>query len=362
MKIKNDSTDPSTNESMEEVNKLADQAAKALASWGELEHFEFIETEGDTFQPSLEEGENQPVIQTEGTELDEYDVVSIEEMETLSEEKIVSILESLLFATDRPQSLTVLKGAFKNTQVSTEDIRRGLDQLQIEYGNNQRGVYLAEVAGGYQLRTKPDNGDYLRRMAKIKTFRVSGPALETLSIIAYKQPMTKAQVDEIRGVESGHLLRALMEKGLVHFAGKSELPGKPMLYGTTRRFLETFGLRNLQELPSLFEIDQLIPEGIGQEQEKVTLGDLTGDLSQETSRSYSEGEEELLKISSDLEKVSTTTDFFEQEKLRQKAQREADRAQEIRERLVIEGTVSESDKKWLDRYESQTLGELSAAK
>src|SRR5204863_3661148 len=101
-------------------------------------------------------------------------------------------------------------------------------------------------------------------LVKGRSFRLSGPALEVLSIVAYKQPVIKSEIDQIRGVESGHLVRALMEKNIVRFAGKSELPGKPMLYATTKEFLELFGLRNIRELPTLSEIDELIPEGIGE--------------------------------------------------------------------------------------------------
>ncbi|MGE0764307.1 MAG: SMC-Scp complex subunit ScpB [Bdellovibrionales bacterium] len=289
----------------------------------------------------------------EGTELEGYDSAAIEVVEELHEDRIASVVESLLFSTDRPQSVAMLKAAFKGTNVKSHHIRRALDQLQIEYAGARRGIYLEEVAGGYQLRTKVDNMDYMRRTVKARPFRVSGPALEVLAIVAYKQPIIKSQIDEIRGVESGHLLRALMEKSLVHFAGKSELPGKPMFYGTSRRFLETFGLRNLNELPSLNEIDQLIPEGIGDEPEKETLDSLTGQLSKEATATYSEGEEELEKIAGELEKVTTTTQFFEQEKARMKAERDAERARDIREAQTVGEMVSVSDQRWLERYERE---------
>jgi len=102
----------------------------------------------------------------------------------------------------------------------------------------RRGVTLEEVGTGFQLRTKVDHLQFIRQSVKARPFKLSGPALEVLSIVAYKQPVTKAQIDEIRGVESGHLLRALMEKNLVLFGEKSELPGKPMFYETSRKFLE----------------------------------------------------------------------------------------------------------------------------
>jgi len=298
-----------------------------------------------------EDKEETSEFSAEGTELEEYASAAIEEVENIPEERLISIVESLLFSTDKPQSVAVLKQAFKGTNVRSHQIRRALELLQTEYAGAQRGVQLEEISGGFQLRTKLDNMEYLRRSVKARPFRVSGPALEVLSIVAYKQPCTKAQIDEIRGVESGHLMRALMEKNLVHFEGKSDLPGKPMLYGTTRKFLEIFGLRNLKELPSLSEIDELIPEGIGDEEERETLDDITCRLSQDAGASYSQAEDELERIADDLQKVATTTEFFEQEKQRMKEERDRERARDIREALTLGETVSDSDQRWLDKYE-----------
>lgn len=287
-----------------------------------------------------------------GTELEDFESAEIEEQEFLEEERVVSIVESILFSTDKPLGLGAIKQAFKGTSVKSHQIRKALDQLAVEYAGAKRGVTLEEVTGGYQLRTKVDNMTYLKRMVKARPFKLSGPALEVLSIVAYKQPCVKSEIDEIRGVESGHLLRALMEKHLVHFAGKSDLPGKPMLYQTTRKFLEIFGLRNLNELPSLSEIDELIPEGIGDVEEKEeTLGDLTASLSQTANSTYSEGEEELHKITSQLEEITTSSEFFEEEKRRQKAKREAERAQDIRDALALGDPVEAKDQRWLERYE-----------
>jgi segregation and condensation protein B len=126
--------------------------------------------------------------------------------------------------------------------------------------------------------------------------------------------------------------------------------------------LETFGLRNINELPTLSEIDQLIPEGIGEPQEeKQTLSDLTGQLSTEVAaKTYSEGEDELLDISGELKAIQTTTDFFENEKRRQKEKRDADRAQDIQERLAVGEAVEEKDKRWLARYELELAAKNAA--
>ncbi|MFN7454665.1 MAG: SMC-Scp complex subunit ScpB [Pseudobdellovibrionaceae bacterium] len=306
----------------------------------------------------------------EGTELDLFESAEIEELEFIEEERLDSIVESVLFASDRPVSLNQLKLVFKGTNIRTEKIKRALDRLAVELAGARRGVSLEEAPGGYQLRTKIDNMNFLSRTLKTRPFKLSGPALEVLAIIAYKQPLIKAEIDEIRGVESGHLLRALMEKNLVTFEGKSDKPGRPMLYGTTKKFLEIFGLRNLRELPTLSQIDELLPEGMTEDEatEKTTLGELTDNLSQNAGVSYTEGEEELMKISEQLQTIDTSTEFFEEEKRKEKRRKEADKASGIREALLVGETVPTRDKNWLTKYDQalaegfQSLDEFDQAK
>lgn len=300
-------------------------------------------------ESSIEEEEES--VELSGTELADFDSGEVEDLEFIDLDQIQSIIESILFSTDKPQSLAAIKQAFSGTQVKSKQIRKAIEDLMVDYASTQRGITLEEVSGGYQLRTKVDNMDYLRRMVKSRPFKVSGPAMEVLSIIAYKQPCVKHEVDEIRGVESGHLLRGLMEKGLVAFAGKSELPGKPMLYATTRKFLEIFGLRSLEELPSLSEIDDLIPEGIGgEEEEKETLDQVADRLASEEMTSYSQGEEELEKITDTLSGINVSSEFFEQEKQRMKDKRDAERARDLQEALDVGEEIADKDQKWLERY------------
>lgn len=293
-------------------------------------------------------------VDLEGSELEGFESAEIDELEFVEDEQAESIVESILFASDRPVSLASIKEVFKGTNIRKDKIKRILDQLATEYASGRRGITLEEITGGYQLRTKIDNMNFLKRTVKSRPFKLSGPALETLAIVAYKQPVVKSEIDQIRGVESGHLLRALMEKGLCNFEGKAEnLPGRPMQYGTTRRFLEIFGLRNLKELPSLSQIDELLPEGIGEEEEqKPTLSMVTDSMSQEVKEvSYSQGEEELGKIEDELNTISTSSDFFEQEKIRQKQKREAEKAQDIRDALAVGEDVPKRDLNWLKKYE-----------
>lgn len=321
----------------------------------------FTEEEPASFLPEADESELQAaeelpnVESVEGTELDAFESAEIEEVEFVEEEQLDSIIESVMFASDRPVSLNSLKLVFKGTNIRGDKIKRALDRLAVELAGARRGVTLEEVPGGYQLRTKVDNLQFLTRTLKARQFKLSGPALEVLAIVAYKQPVIKHEIDEIRGVESGHLLRALMEKGLVTFEGKSDLPGKPMLYATTKKFLEIFGLRNLKELPTLSQIDELLPEGMTEEEAKPTLSQVTDSMSQAIGQSYSDGEEELMKIEDQLTSINTSSEFFEQEKLRQKQKRDAEKAQNLREAIAMGETVSNRDRNWLARYDEALM-------
>ena len=300
---------------------------------------------------------NAEQIDLKGSELESFESIEINEINFIEDEQAESILESILFASDRPVSLLTITEVFKGTNIKKNHVRKLIDSLSVEYAGGRRGVSLEEVTGGYQLRTKIDNMNFLKTTVKARPFKLSGPALETLSIVAYKQPVVKSEIDQIRGVESGHLLRALMEKGLCNFEGKAEnLPGRPMQYGTTRRFLEIFGLRNLKELPTLSQIDELLPEGITEDEPKPTLSMVTDSMSEQImDGGYSQGEEELNKIESELSEISVSSDFFEQEKIRQKQKKDADKAQDIRDALTVDEAVSNRDKNWLLKYDELLL-------
>lgn len=146
-------------------------------------------------------------------------------------------------------------------KISRSDILQALEELASEYRDSpQRGIVLAEVANGWQFRTKPENAAILQQFYQPKPTKISKPSLETLAIVAYKQPITRVEIDLIRGVDSGGVLKTLLEKNLVRIVGKKDEPGKPMLYGTTQDFLELFQLKGLQELPTLKEFRELEEE------------------------------------------------------------------------------------------------------
>ena len=136
-----------------------------------------------------------------------------------------------------------------------------VEELNAEYIKHGRAFEICAVAGGYQLRSLPEFAPYLQQILKTRPLRLSQAALETLAIVAYRQPVTRAEVEQIRGVDAGPVLRGLIERKLVRIAGHRDVPGRPMLYATTRRFLEVFELSKLEDLPTLRDLQELAPQG-----------------------------------------------------------------------------------------------------
>ena len=166
-----------------------------------------------------------------------------------------SIVESLLFVSDAPLSLERLCALLE--EFERGEIREALMALTADYRLRGGAVVLAEVGGGYQFRTLPEYADYLRRLMKSKPPKFSQSALETLAIVAYRQPITRAEIEYLRGVDCGGVLKTCLDKRLIRILGKKDIPGKPLIYGTTREFLELFSLRDLASLPTLKEVQEL---------------------------------------------------------------------------------------------------------
>lgn len=166
------------------------------------------------------------------------------------------ILEALLFVTAEPIPVTrflALLGA-----VTKQEVDQALASLSHDYEQEGRGLQLAEVAGGYRIVTKAEFAPWLKRLEKVKApSKLSRSALESLAIIAYKQPIVRGEVEQIRGVETSGVIRTLLERKLVRIVGRKEEPGRPIMYGTTKVFLEHFGLRDLSQLPPLREFKEL---------------------------------------------------------------------------------------------------------
>lgn len=162
-------------------------------------------------------------------------------------------IEAVLFTLDEPITVNRLKDLFQGSK--PEEIKEALAGLQKDYDDGGRAFALQEIAGGWQLLTRPEHADIIGKLKKAKADRkLSAAALETLAIIAYKQPIKRVDIEAIRGAASGELVRALMERNLVKIAGRDEVPGSPLTYGTTKEFLDTFGINSLEDLPRPEEV------------------------------------------------------------------------------------------------------------
>ncbi len=169
-------------------------------------------------------------------------------------EEIKPIVESLLFAAEEPVSLRKLTDIIEG--VDSLEIQEAITQLKSDYDVQGRSFQIEEIAGGYQLFTRPEYYEWIAKLRKKSgETKLSQAALETLAIIAYKQPILRANLEAIRGVQSGQIIRLLMEKDLVKVVGRDESLGHPLLYGTTKKFLEYFGLKDIKDLPKIEELE-----------------------------------------------------------------------------------------------------------
>ncbi len=168
-----------------------------------------------------------------------------------------TIIEALLFASDQPVSAGKLRGCIEtDDEVPVAEI---VDQLNDWYAQQERAFFIMEVAGGYQLVTRKEFEPYVKKLyVNASRMRLSQAALEALAIIAYKQPVSRPEIDDIRGVNSDSVVRTLLERDLIRVKGRAEQPGRPLLYGTSDEFLRYFGLNSLDDLPRLKEIDEIL--------------------------------------------------------------------------------------------------------
>ena len=179
-------------------------------------------------------------------------------MGTPMEKSLKLIIEALLFSSDRPLTAREITSWLPGETLGA--VKEALEALRADYDALERSYCLREVAEGYQFRTRSRYAPFVLRMLKTSPARLSRAALETLAIIAYKQPIIRNEIERLRGVDVGGILRTLLEKGLIRIMGRKSLPGRPLIYGTTRRFLEVFDLKDLQSLPKLKEIKEFGPD------------------------------------------------------------------------------------------------------
>lgn len=204
--------------------------------------------------------ETAPVSEGNGAPDDAAREANVEAMnsqtEAIGARELKAILEAVLFVSPEPMPVARLMSIVGT--VSKTEVVQALGILTHDLDQDGRGIQLVQVAGGYRLATKQEYGPWLKRMDKAKTAqKLSRSALESLAIIAYKQPLVRSEIEEIRGVETSSVLRTLCERKLVRIVGRKDVPGRPIMYGTTKFFLEHFGLQDLSQLPPLREFKEL---------------------------------------------------------------------------------------------------------
>ncbi len=164
----------------------------------------------------------------------------------------ISVLEALLFLSGELLSISIIKDVL---ELPESEIKGLMDKLMAEYKERNAGLLIVEIANGYQMVTNPEYADWVKKFRSTHiSSKLSIPALETIAIIAYKQPIIRAEIEQLRGVNSDSAIRTLLERRLIKIMGRKEVPGRPFLYGTTREFLQYFGLKDLTELPTLKDI------------------------------------------------------------------------------------------------------------
>jgi segregation and condensation protein B len=196
--------------------------------------------------------------------------VEIEQARQLSRTHLSGLLEALVFASDKPVKAIELA---RLASAPVKQVRELMDELKSSYAH--RGILLEEIAGGWLFRTNVEFAPFVRELTSERPVRLTRAQVETLAIVAYRQPVTRPEVDDIRGVDSGATLKLLLERDLLRILGKKDEPGRPILYGTTSQFLEFFGLKSLKDLPTLREFTELSDESL--RVAEAELGDVLPD-------------------------------------------------------------------------------------
>ena len=216
-----------------------------------------------------------------------------------------SAIEAIIFTQDSPISLQKIRVAI-DENLAMEKYKAAIKELEKDYESSTRGIEIAKMAGGFIFRTKIEHKDRITRMQNLAPTRMSQAMLEVLSIVAFNQPATRERVEEIRGVECGHHLRNLLSKKLIRMVGRSEQVGRPMLYGTTKEFLELFCLSSLKDLPSVREIEDLVPKSeVGAEEENSLRSELWEILDNSEEIQFSDIEKKEEGIFSTLDEMAT---------------------------------------------------------
>ena len=230
-------------------------------------------------------------------------------------------VETIIFMSDKPVSLKRM-GKILENKVSSQNIKEAIERLQKEYEQKHHGIALYKVAEGYQLRTKTDYAKYIPDILRVRSLMLTSTALEVLAIIAYRQPISKMEIEKIRGVDSSYIVRGLMEKNLVKVTGKSDGLGRPTLYGTTQEFLETFNLAKLEDLPPEYELEEMIAQGSPEPSPIAGLANNRKDGGQESFDDL----EEMDLMEKTIKSIPSGTSFTRELTLKNKQGKNIDKA------------------------------------
>jgi segregation and condensation protein B len=245
-------------------------------------------------------------------------------------DEMQSCIETLLFMSDKPLSVKKLQELL-GPELPHSLFQEAVTALRDQYTHSRHGIEVVEIAGGLQFRTKPGRAALAKKLSKVQTQRLSSGAMETLAIIAYRQPAMKEDVDKIRGVDSSYFVRQLLDRKLIAISGRSDLPGRPMVYSTTDEFLALFGLKDLTAMPSLRELEQMIPSSQSNNPEdedpriremRRLVDEMKSDSS--TSLIYNPEEDEniLKEIREKVNSIPTSTPYLEEQKALEKQAKE----------------------------------------
>lgn len=226
----------------------------------------------------------------------------------MDSDKLKSIIEVLIFASDEPLPINQIRNYIE--EVAPKDIKAAVDQLNLEYKQTERTFQIIEVAGGYQMASRPNYAPWVKKLFQGRSkARLSQAALESLSVIAFRQPVSRTEIDAVRGVNSDGVVRTLLERKLIKITGRAEGPGRPLLYSTTKEFLRYFGVNSIEDLPKPKEIEELLkdkenlPEGVAEE-EIHALYPRTLDTSEDAQANEDASESEEIIQESEKENVT----------------------------------------------------------
>lgn len=254
-------------------------------------------------------------------------------------EEAQSSIEALIFMAEKPLSLEKIfdllspKNEEGDRPTAFSVFQEAYTAIKDRYAASHHGFELVEVAGGLQFRTKPGMASFTRKLTKIQVQRLSSGAMETLAIVAYRQPVLKDEIDKVRGVDSSYFIRNLLDRNLIEMSGRSELPGRPILYSTTSQFLQLFGVSSIKDLPPLSEIENMVPTSeVGAENEDPRVKDmrkLVSEMKSDRTRiDYDPREDEriLKEIKDRVSSIATSTPYLEEQKAQEAAQNSPENA------------------------------------